>query len=72
MASMQTVKVSKKYQLVIPEEVRREAGIKPGDRMVAISKNGVLQYVPLRPFSESKGLIKGLDTKDLRDKRDRF
>ena len=72
MASMQTVKVSKKYQVVIPEELRKEAGIKPGDKMVAIAKNGILQYVPVRPVSETKGILKGLTTRNLRDERDRF
>ncbi len=68
---MDTVKVSRKYQVVIPERVRREAGIKPGDRMVAIVKNGILQYVPVRPLRETKGIIPGLTTKSLRDERDR-
>ncbi len=68
---MDTVKVSRKYQVVIPERVRREAGIKPGDRMVAIVKNGILQYVPVRPLRETKGIIPGLTTKNLRDERDR-
>jgi AbrB family looped-hinge helix DNA binding protein len=69
---MENVKVSRKYQVVIPEKLRREAGIKPGDRMVAIVKNGILQYVPVRPLSETKGMLKGLDTKHLRDEQDRF
>ena len=68
---MDTVKVSRKYQVVIPERVRREAGIRPGDRMVAIVKNGILQYVPVRPLGQTKGLIPGLTTKNLRDERDR-
>jgi len=67
MASMQTVKVSKKYQVVIPEELRTETGIKPGDKMVAVAKNGILQYFPVRPISETKGMIKGLSTRNLRD-----
>ncbi len=69
---MESVKVSRKYQVVIPEKLRREAGIKPGDRMVAIVKNGILQYVPVRPLRETKGMIRGLDTKQLRDERERF
>jgi AbrB family looped-hinge helix DNA binding protein len=68
---METVKVSKKYQVVIPEKLRQEAGIRPGDRMVAIVKNGILQYVPVRPLRETKGMIRGLSSKDLRDERDR-
>ncbi len=69
---MQTVKVSKKYQLVIPERLRQEAGIRPGDRMVAVVKNGILQYVPVRPLRETKGMITGLNSKNLRDEQDRM
>ena len=69
---MENVRVSKKYQVVIPEKLRSEAGIKPGDMMIAILKNGVLQYVPVRPLRATRGMIKGLDTRHLRDERDRF
>ncbi len=69
---METVKVSKKYQVVIPEKLRREARIKPGDKMVAIAKHGILQYVPVRTLKETKGMIPGLDTEDLRDETERI
>ena len=69
---MEAVKVSKKYKVVIPEKLREEAGIHAGDRMVAILKNGILLYVPVRPLRESKGMIRGLDTRDLRDETDRM
>ncbi|MDG6909587.1 MAG: AbrB/MazE/SpoVT family DNA-binding domain-containing protein [Nitrososphaerota archaeon] len=68
---METVKVSRKYQVVIPEKLRQEAHIKPGDKMVAIAKHGILQYVPVRPLSKTKGMVAGLDTKELRDETDR-
>lgn len=64
---METVKVSKKYQVVIPEKIRKEAGIKPGDKMIAISKHKVLHYVPIKSIKDTKGITPGLDTKDLRD-----
>ncbi|MDG7007912.1 MAG: AbrB/MazE/SpoVT family DNA-binding domain-containing protein [Nitrososphaerota archaeon] len=67
---METVKVSRKYQVVIPEKLREEAHIKPGDKMVAIAKHGILQYVPVRPLSKTKGMVPGLDTKELRDETD--
>ena len=69
---MENVRVSKKFQVVIPQRLRIEAGIKPGDTMVAIVKNGILQYVPVRPLKGTKGMVKGLDTKHLRDEQDRF
>ena len=68
---METVKVSRKYQVVIPEKLRQEANIKPGDKMVAIAKHGILQYVPVRSLKETKGMVKGLDSADLRDETDR-
>ncbi len=68
---MNTVKVSKKYQVVIPENLRHEAHIKPGDKMMVIAKHGILQYVPVRTIKETKGMIQGLDVANLRDKTDR-
>jgi len=68
---METVKVSRKYQVVIPEKLREEAHIRPGDKMVAIAKHGILQYIPARSLSQTKGMIPGLDTNGLRDEADR-
>ena len=68
---METVKVSRKYQVVIPEKLRQEANIKPGDKMVAIAKHGILQYVPVRSLKATKGMVKGLNSADLRDETDR-
>jgi len=68
---METVRVSRKYQVVIPEKLRQEANIKPGDKMVAIAKHGILQYVPVRPLSRTKGMMSGLDTGELRDETER-
>lgn len=69
---METVTVSKKYQVVIPEKLRKEAKIKPGDKMVAITKHGIIQYIPVRPLKETKGFILGLDTEELRDESERI
>ena len=68
---MESVKVSKKYQVVIPEKLRSEAGIKPGDKMVALVKHGILLYIPVRPIQETKGMTPGLDSEGLRDEQDR-
>lgn len=67
---METVKVSKKYQVVIPEKLRKEAGIKPGDKMIAISKHKILHYIPMKPMKDTKSMITGLDIKELRDESD--
>jgi len=68
--SMETVKVSKKYQVVIPERLRDDAKIRPGDKMLVITKHGILQYIPVRPIEKTKGMVKGLDAKGIRDEQD--
>ena len=68
---METVKVSRKYQVVIPEKLREEAHIKPGDKMVAIAKHGILQYVTVRTIVKKKGIVPGLYLRELREETDR-
>ena len=68
---MESVIVSSKYQVIIPENVRKEAGIKPGDKMAVIVKHGIIHYVPIKPLEATKGMVPGLDTKNLRDEHDR-
>lgn len=70
---MDTVTVSSKYQVVIPEHIREENMIRPGDKMAVLVKHGVVHLVPVRPFSKTKGMFRGLDLgkDDLRDHSDR-
>ena len=69
---METVTVSKKYQVIIPKKLRKQAGIKPGDKMVVITKHGIIKYIPVQPIKETEGFIPGLDSKNLRDESDRI
>lgn len=70
-----TVKVSPKYQVVIPEEVRRTLNIKPGMRVSVIAKGGVAFLVPVRSMKEIQEKLSGRfrpnDLFKLRDKKDR-
>jgi AbrB family looped-hinge helix DNA binding protein len=71
---METVTVSSKFQVVIPEKVRRHHGIRPGDKLAVIVKHGVVHLVPIRPFEASKGMFKGskVDLRSIRDHSERF
>jgi len=70
---METVTVSSKYHVVIPEKIRRDHGIHPGDKLAVIVKHGIVHLVPVRPFEASKGMFKGskVELRDLRDHTDR-
>jgi AbrB family looped-hinge helix DNA binding protein len=51
---MDTVMVSPKYRVVIPEKVRLRHHIRPGDLLAVMMKHEVVQLVPVRPFGASK------------------
>ena len=67
-----SVKISPKYQVVIPEKVRKALGLCPGTLVDVIAKGGVAYLVPLTPLSDIQSRLKGkLSSKGIREKRDR-
>ena len=59
---MTQVKLSSKYQLVIPKDVREELDLKPGQLFQVWALDGHLVVVRVRPLEESFGMFPGLDT----------
>lgn len=64
---MNAVKVSPKYQVVIPKQVRESLRIKPGQRLQMLAYNGHITLVPLVPIKKLRGLLKGMDTTIVRE-----
>ncbi len=64
---MQTVKVSPKYQVVIPREIRKLLGIKPGQKVQIIQYENRIELIPLKPVRKMRGFLKGVDTTVERD-----
>jgi AbrB family looped-hinge helix DNA binding protein len=58
---MSTVTVSSKYQVVIPKDVRDRLRIRPGQKVEAFAVGGRVELVPVRPISEMRGFLKGMD-----------
>ena len=67
---MGIVKLSPKFQVVIPRDVREKLDLKPGQKIVVIEKGGVLHLIPQKPIKEMKGFVKGIDISKLRDEED--
>lgn len=59
---MLTVKVSPKFQIIIPKLVREKMDIHPGQKLQIISFDGRIEYVLLRKLSEMRGFLKGIDS----------
>jgi AbrB family looped-hinge helix DNA binding protein len=67
------VKVSPKFQVVIPKAIREELQIAPGQRLLMYALDGSLRLVPHRPVRELRGMAKGMRWKDdYRDVTQRF
>jgi AbrB family looped-hinge helix DNA binding protein len=67
---MQPVTISSKYQVVIPSEVRKQFGVKPGVKVMFIPYKNTLQMVFVPPIEKAYGLFKGLDSDNLREEVD--
>jgi len=65
------VKVSPKYQLVIPRELREEVGVKPGMKFMMIPVSDGFRLVQIHPLSALRGIVPSDETLIVRDKRDR-
>jgi AbrB family looped-hinge helix DNA binding protein len=69
---METVKVSSKFQVVIPLSLRKALGIKPGEKMVMLEKGGLLYMIRIDDIKKARGRAKGVTTKGLREERERL
>ena len=69
---MARTRVSPKYQVVIPKEIRERHGLKPGQEMQVISKGETITLIPDRPLAAFRGILRGMPTKGSREKKDRL
>lgn len=57
---MTVVKVSSKYQVVIPKDVRERLGIEPGQEVEVFSIAGRVELVPVEPIQDLRGFLPDL------------
>ena len=69
---MSKVKVSSKYQIVIPKDVRSRLKIRPGQEIGVIEKGGIAYLVPLKSLDELQGIAQGARIEGFREKKDRM
>jgi AbrB family looped-hinge helix DNA binding protein len=69
---MVVVKLSPKFQVVIPRDAREKLDLKPGQKIMVIEKDGILHLIPQKPTKEMKSFVKGIDTQKIRSEKVRF
>ena len=65
---MQTVKVSPKFQVVIPRDIRRSLRVRPGQKLHVVEYDGRIELIPERDIRELRGFAKGMNTEFEREK----
>ena len=68
---METVTISPKFQVVIPKSIREQLKLVPGQKVQAIAFGDRIEFLPVRPARELRGILRGLDTSFNRDREDR-
>jgi AbrB family looped-hinge helix DNA binding protein len=68
---MDTVKISPKFQVVIPSKIRKSLNLKAGQRVRMIPIDGKIEVVPVPEAKSLRGFAKGIDTSFNREE-DRF
>ena len=70
---MPTVKVSPKFQVVIPKEVREKLGLQPGQELSVFVVEGSIRMRVPGSLKSLRGIAKGMQWKDdYRDRNDRY
>ena len=59
---METVTISPKYQVVIPQKVRESLGLRSGEKVRMIPYQGRVEIIPVRKLSRLRGYLKGINT----------
>jgi AbrB family looped-hinge helix DNA binding protein len=71
--AMNTVKVSPKFQVVIPKDIREQLELKPGEELQIYVIDRSVRLQRPRSIKELRGIAKGMKWKDdYRDRNDRF
>ena len=60
---MSFVKISSKYQIVIPKPIREALKLKAGQQLQMIVFGDRIELIPEKSIAEMKGFLKGIDTR---------
>lgn len=59
---MTTVKISPKYQVVIPKEIRRKLNLRPGQKLQILQLGDRIEFIIQKNIKDARGFLKGIDT----------
>jgi AbrB family looped-hinge helix DNA binding protein len=67
---MEISTISSKFQVVIPRKIREQYDLKPGQKLAFIPYKGTLRVVIVPTMEEARGILKGMNTDNIREEED--
>ncbi len=64
---MDTVTISPKYQVVIPQRIRKAMQLVPGQKVQVVLYGNRIELVPEKNIKEMRGFLKGINTEFQRE-----
>jgi AbrB family looped-hinge helix DNA binding protein len=64
---METVTISPKFQIVIPQRIREAMGLRSGEKVRMLTFRNRIEVIPVRDIKSLRGYLKGIDTSFVRD-----
>ena len=59
---MDTVTLSPKFQVVIPQAIREALQLTAGEKFRVLRYAGRVEFIPVRTIQEMRGFLRGMDT----------
>jgi AbrB family looped-hinge helix DNA binding protein len=69
---MASTRVSSKYRIVIPKEIREQVVVRPGQKFEFVAKGGLIALVPDKPIAAMRGFVRGIRMTGFREKMDQY
>jgi AbrB family looped-hinge helix DNA binding protein len=59
---MEAVKISPKFQVVIPRRIRESMHLRAGQKMQVVEFGNRIEFVPIQAMRKLRGISKGINT----------
>jgi AbrB family looped-hinge helix DNA binding protein len=64
---METVTISPKFQIVIPQRIRESMGLRSGEKALVLAFRNRIEIIPIRDVRTLRGYLNGIDTSVVRE-----
>ncbi|MCX6154473.1 MAG: AbrB family transcriptional regulator [Candidatus Kapabacteria bacterium] len=69
---MELSTLTSKNHILLPKSISKDLNFKPAQRFVVINYLDRIELIPLKPISEMKGFLEGINTDFVREDEDRI